>query len=148
MLGSKSLDSKLNFLKSKIEKVHMGNIHAQGFENLMVEHITSGSWLGTSFIMCFTIAGVLAILTGAICLRNYLLARGWIGRQPGNQNPPPHRPREYAVTYHRNRDVSDDEEELYIISRRISLGRTTQGTSTGESPPPFVHLVPPSAPEL
>ena len=148
MLDSKSIDSKLKFLKSRIDNVHMGDIHARGFENLMVEHISSGSWLGTLFIVCFTIAGVLAILTGAICLRNYLLARGWIGGQPRNQTEPPHhRPRDY-VTYHRGRDVSDDDEEMYRISRRISLSRTTQGTSTSETPPPFAHLVTPSAPEL
>ena len=127
----------------------MRDIHAQGFENLMVEHITSGSWLETSFIMCFTIAGVLAILTGAICFRNYLLARGWIGTQPGGQPQPPHRPLEYIVNYHRNRDISDDKEELSRIVRRTSLGRPgTQNTTARETPPPFVHLVPPSAPEL
>jgi hypothetical protein len=47
----------------------------------MVDHVISGQKLGTLCILCFTIAGVLAVLTVAICLWNYFLARGWIGRQ-------------------------------------------------------------------
>jgi hypothetical protein len=44
---------KLKFLKTNIERVKMGDVHAQGFENLMIDHISSGSWLGTLFIICF-----------------------------------------------------------------------------------------------
>jgi hypothetical protein len=76
MMDSVSIDSKLNFLKNTINKVQMGDIHARGFENLMVDHVSSGSWLGTTFIVCFVIAGILAILTAFICTRHYLLARG------------------------------------------------------------------------
>jgi hypothetical protein len=73
--------------------VHIGNIHVEGFKNLMVDHVSSGSWLGTLFIMCFVIAGVLAVLTLIIRLQNYFLARGWIDKQ----QQPPHHPRKYTV---------------------------------------------------
>ena len=124
----------------------MGDIHAQGFENLMVDHVSSGSWLGTTFIVCFVITGILATLTAVICVRNYLLARGWIGTRSG----PPHHPREFNVGYHRNRDIFDDgDEELSRIVRRPSSCRTgTQSTAASrETPPPFIHLVTPTAPD-
>jgi hypothetical protein len=95
--------------------------------------------LGTIFIVCFTIEGVLAILTVAVCLGNNLLARGWIGRQQQQQT---HCLGEYRVDYHPNRDFTDQEEELSQITRRTYLSRA--GT---QSTPPFVRLVPPSAPE-
>jgi hypothetical protein len=125
----------------------MGDIHAKGFENLMVDHVSSGSWLGTLFILCFIIAGVLALFTMVTCRRNYLLARGWIGAQ-NNQR---HCPREFNVDYHRNRDFSDNEEgELSRIARRTPMNRAgTQSTVTRrETPPPFNHLVTRSAPDL
>jgi hypothetical protein len=118
---------------------------ADGFENLMVEHIISGSYLGTLLIMCFTIAGILAVLTDAICLRNYFLARGWMG----DSNHIGSGSREYIVDYHRNRDLTDKKKELNRITRRRSLSRaSTHSTSARESPPPFVHMVPTSAPEI
>jgi hypothetical protein len=138
---------KQKILKTNIEKVRMGDIHTQGFENPMIDHISSGSWLGTLFIVCFTIAGILALLTAIICARNYLLARGWIGTQIKQ----PHCIRDFNVEYHNNRDFSDNEEdELSRIVRRTSASRAgTQSTVTSkETPPPFIHLVTPSAPEL
>jgi hypothetical protein len=125
----------------------MGDIHEQGFENLMVDHISSGSWLGTLFIVCFAIAGILALLTTVICARNYLLARGWIGTHITQ----PHRPRDFNVEYHRNRDFSDNEEdELSRIVRRTLASRagTHSTVISRETPPPFIHLVTPSASEL
>ncbi len=73
----------------------------------MVDHVSSGSWLGTLFIVCFVIAGALTVLTAIICVQNYALAREWIGKQ----KHPPHHPKEYAVDYHCNKDFSDNEEE-------------------------------------
>ncbi len=148
MLDAKSMDSKLKFIEKTIEKVKMGDIHARGFENLMVDHVSSGSWLGTTFIVCFVITGILAILTAVICARNYLLARGWIGTRSG----PPNHPRDFNVSYHRDRGIFDGEEEeqeLSRIIRRPSGHRTgTHSTTTSrETPPPFIHLVTPSAPE-
>jgi hypothetical protein len=67
----------------------MGDTHSRGFENLIVDHVASGSWLGTLLFMCFVIAGALALLTTLICTQNCLLARGWIG----NQQNLPHGPR-------------------------------------------------------
>jgi hypothetical protein len=96
----------------------MGIIHAKGFEYLMVDHLGSRSWLGTLFIVCFIITGVLALLNKLICIRNYLLARGWIA----NQQNLPNRPREYNVNYHGNSDFSDNEEdELSRILRKASM---------------------------
>ncbi len=146
MMDSVSIDSKLKFISNTIEKVQMGDIHAQGFENLMVDHVSSGSWLGTTFIVCFVITGILAILTAIICVRNYFLARGWIGTRSG----PNHQPREFNVGYHRNRDIFDDgDEEMSRIVRRPSSCRTgTHSTAASrETPPPFIHLVTPTAPE-
>jgi hypothetical protein len=37
----------------------------------MINHIPSGSWLSSLFIIGFRIAGVLAVLTALICLQNY-----------------------------------------------------------------------------
>jgi hypothetical protein len=54
-----------------------------GFKNLMAELVISGSWLGTLFIVCFAIPGVLAVLTS---LQNYFLATGWIGKQQQKQS--------------------------------------------------------------
>ncbi len=125
----------------------MGDIHAQGFENLMVDHVSSDSCLGTTFIMCFVITGILATLKAVICIRNYLLARGWIGTRSG----PPHHPRDFNVGYQHNRDIFDgEEEELSRIVRRPSGSRTgTHSTAAfRETPPPFIHLVTPTAPEL
>jgi hypothetical protein len=66
MMDSISIDSKLTFLKKKIDAVHIGNIQAEGFENLMVIHISSGSRIGKCFILCFVIPGFLAVLTAKI----------------------------------------------------------------------------------
>ena len=63
----------------------------------MVVHIIYGSWLGTSFIVC-----------SCYSYQRHLFAELSIGRQP----QPPHHPRENIVDYHRNRDVSNDKEEL------------------------------------
>ena len=86
--------------------------------------------MGTLFNVCFIITSVLAVLTGAVCLPNCLLARRQIGRQQQQQA---HRPREYIVDYHRNiyfKDFTDDEEELNRITRRTFLGRAgTHNTS-------------------
>jgi hypothetical protein len=125
----------------------MGDIHARGFENLMVDHVSSGSWLGTTFIVCFVITGILATLTAVICVRNYLLARGWIGTWSG----PPNHPRDFNVGYHRNRNIFDgEEEELSRILRRPSGSRTEKHSTAAsrDTPPPFIHLVTPTAPEL
>jgi hypothetical protein len=104
----------------------------------MVDHVSSGSWLGTTFIVCFLITGILAILIAIICVRNYFLARGWIGTRSG----PPHHPREFNVGYHRNRDIFDgEEEELSRIVRRPSGSRTgTHSTAASRETPPFIHL--------
>jgi hypothetical protein len=82
-----------------------------------------------------------------IGLQNYFLARGWIEKQ---QQQLPHPPRENTVDFHRTRDFSDNqEEELSRIIRRTSMNSAgTHITSARESPPLFVHVVPPSAPEL
>jgi hypothetical protein len=122
MIDSISIDGKLAFLKRKIDAERMEDIHAEGFENLMVEHVISGLWLGIFVIICFTIAGVLAVLSIAICLQNYLLVRGWIERQQ------PQCPRECIADYHCNRYLND-KEELNTITRRTSLIRVgTQST--------------------
>ena len=91
---------------------------------------------------------ILAILTAVICTRNYLLARGWIGTRSG----PPNHPRDFNVMYHRNRDIfggEEEEQELSRIIRRPSGNKTgTHSTTARETPPPFIHLVSPTAPEL
>jgi hypothetical protein len=123
-------------LKAIIEKVGLGDIHAKGYENLMVDYVSLGSWLGTLFIVCFLITGVLVLLAAIICTWNYPMARGWIG----TQNNQTHSPRDYNVDYHRNRDFSDnEEEELSRSVRRASMNRAgTQSTvTTRESPPPL-----------
>jgi hypothetical protein len=103
--------------------------------------------LGTKFIVCFVITGILATLTAIICIRSYLLARGWIG----TRSKQPHHPREFNVGYQRNRDIFDgEEEELSRIMRGPSVSRagTHSTTASRETPPPFTHLVTPSAPEI
>jgi hypothetical protein len=90
-------------------------------------------------MVCFIIAVVLWLLTTVICTRNYLLARGWIGTQSNL----PHRPRQFNIDYHCNRDLSvNEEDKLSIIVRRASMNRAgTQSTvTTREKLPPFIHL--------
>ena len=100
-----------------------------------------------AFMLLIT-TGILTILTAVICTRNYLLARGWIGTRSG----PPNHPRDFNVSYRRNRGIFDGEEEeqeLSRIIRRPSGNKTgTHSTTARETPPLFIHLVSPTAPEL
>jgi hypothetical protein len=123
MMDSVSIDSKLTYLKIRIDATNIGSIHAEGFKILMVDHVSARSWLGTLFIVCFIITGFPAVLTTIICQRNYFLARGWIGKQ----KHPPHHPREYTVDHH-NRDFSENEEEELsrIIANITEQSRNTK----------------------
>ena len=137
MIDSISMDSKLEFLQNKIDSVYKGTVEATGFENLMVEHIQSGSWLSTLFIVCFAITGLLAFSIGGICLRNYLLRRGWIGQRP------PHHP--VNVGFHLSNDNINDAEEMQELqslnaNRHISTSRTeTIDTAISREPAPVME---------
>ena len=137
MIDSISMDSKLDFLQNKIDSVYKGTVEATGFENLMVEHIQSGSWLSTLFIVCFAVTGLLALSIGGICLRNYLLRRGWIGQRP------PHHP--VNVGFHLSNDNINDAEEMQELqslnaNRHISTSRTeTIDTAISREPAPVME---------
>ena len=142
MMDSKSMDSKLGLLKKNIDKIHTDGIHVAAFNKQIESHFTSGSWISTLFIVCITISVLLVSITAAVCFRNYLLKGGWIGQQQHNRR----HTSDFNVGYHHNRNDSDDEEEM-VRAFRAGRQRTSQHQSM-ESQPPFIHLVPPTAPDI
>ena len=81
MIDSKSIDNKLSLIKKNLKAIQNDNIDDQEFEQLMISHYKSGSWISVLFLVLFFLAGTITIVTAVICGRNYLLARGRIGEQ-------------------------------------------------------------------
>ena len=111
MLDSRSIDSKLSLIKQSVQLIKNDTIDDKEFDTLMLSHYSSGSWISILIICALSLAGVVALVTILVCLRNYFAARGMndtTGRASG-----------LKALFHRNThdDSDSDEDEISRIAR-------------------------------
>ena len=110
MLDSKSIDSKLQLIKLSVQAVQNDTIDDKEFDSLMVSHYTSGSWMSILIICALSLAGVVAVVTILVCVRNYFLAGGMNGTNTTSS---------FKALFHRqsHEESDSDEDEISRIAR-------------------------------
>ena len=115
MLDSKSIDSKLELIKLSVQAVKNDTIDDVEFDNLMVSHYTSGSWMSILIICALSLAGVVAVITILVCVRNYFLAGGMTGANTASS---------FKALFHRQQSHEESDSDEDEISRIARTGRT------------------------
>ena len=115
MLDSKSIDSKLRLIKQSVLSIQNDTIDDKEFDTLMLSRYTSGSWISILIICGLCLAGVVAVVTILVCIRNYFSARGMNGNGQTSS---------FRALFHRRvvEEESDSEEDE--ISRIARTGKT------------------------
>jgi hypothetical protein len=110
MLDSKSIDSKLQLIKLSVQSIQNDTFDNSEFDNLMVRHYTFGSWISFLIICALSLAGVVAVATILVCIRNYFLAKGMNGTDQTSS---------FRALFHRqsHKELDSDEDQISRIAR-------------------------------
>ena len=110
LIDSKSIDNKLKLINKHLLAVQLDDIDTHEFDQLMINHYSSGSWISILFLVLLSIAGLIGVGVAAVFGRNYLLARGRIHDEDHEMN---------SGRYDREKPVSD--EDLTRLTRSDHL---------------------------
>ena len=123
MMDSRSIDQKLSLIRYNLELVQNDTIDDKEFDQLMLSHYSSGSWISILIICFLTISVIFVLATIALCFCNWFLVRGRTVIKPN-----------LAVTYQKGQNDLDSDDDNKLVFIR-------QSTIRSESPLPRLHLV-------
>ena len=119
MMDAKTIDFKLDQIRIGLALVKNDTIDDAEFDQLMLSHYSSGSWISVLIISILSVTTLAALTTLAYCFRNYFREGGRVGDQH-------HPPSTFRATYKKGYGSDDEDEDILNLHR-------------SESPPPGIQ---------